>query len=51
MMLDIFSLSLASLFPYSVFNAALPAPWNWAQDTMEWLFGDEKTRNKAFWGD
>ena len=48
---DMMSLALASVFPYSVFNASLPAPWNWAQDTSEWLLGDEKTRNKAFWGD
>jgi hypothetical protein len=28
----------------------MPAPWNWMQDTSEWLFGDEKERNKAFFG-
>ena len=28
----------------------MPAPWNWVQDTSEWLFGDEKGRNRAFFG-
>ena len=35
---------------YSIFENALPAPWNWFQDTADWLFGDEKERDRAFFG-
>ena len=28
----------------------MPAPYNWMQDTSEWIFGDEKERNRAFFG-
>ena len=28
----------------------MPAPWNWIQDTSDWIFGDEKERNRAFFG-
>ena len=38
------------MFAFSLFDNSLPSPWNWFQDTSEWLFGDEKERNKAFFG-
>ena len=50
MQMDLFVLALANVFAYSLFEQALPAPWNWMQDTSEWLFGDEKERDKAFFG-
>ena len=43
-------LALSSVFMYSLFESALPAPWNWFQDTADWLFGDEKERDRAFFG-
>lgn len=43
-------LALANIFPYSLFKANLPAPWNWFQDLVDWLFGDETERNRAFFG-
>jgi hypothetical protein len=48
--IDLFMLALSSVFAYSLFEAALPAPWNWFQDTADWIFGDEKTRDRAFFG-
>ena len=48
--IDMFVFAMANVFAYSIFETALPAPWNWFQDTAEWLFGDEKERNKAFFG-
>tara|TARA_Y100000593_G_C4323744_1_gene345448 strand:+ start:11694 stop:20894 length:9201 start_codon:yes stop_codon:yes gene_type:complete len=48
--LDMFMLALSSVFMYSLFEAALPAPWNWFQDTADWIFGNEKERDRAFFG-
>ena len=42
--------AMANVFMYSIFETALPAPWNWYQDTADWLLGDENERNKAFYG-
>jgi len=51
MQLDLFVYALGSMFMYSLFDNALPPPWNWMQDSANWLFGDEKERNKAFFGE
>ena len=50
MEIDLFVLALGNMFAFSLFDNALPSPWNWFQDTSEWLFGDEKERDKAFFG-
>ena len=50
MQIDIFVLALANMFAYSLFETALPAPWNWMQDTADWILGDAKERDKAFFG-
>ena len=47
---DMFVLALSGVFMYSIFDQVLPAPWNWLQDTSQWLFGDEKERDRAFFG-
>jgi len=47
---DMFVFSLANVFAYSLFEAALPAPWSWLQDTSDWIFGDEGERDRAFFG-
>ena len=47
---DMMVIALGNMFMYSLFDNALPPPWNWAQDTADWLFGDERTRNRAFFG-
>ena len=46
--LDMFALSLANMFTSSVFDATVPPPLNWMQDTADWLFGDERERERAF---
>ena len=46
--LDMFALSLANMFTGSVFDATVPPPLNWMQDTADWLFGDERERERAF---
>tara|TARA_Y100001938_G_scaffold129580_1_gene184656 strand:- start:369 stop:4613 length:4245 start_codon:yes stop_codon:yes gene_type:complete len=50
MQTDLFVFALGNAFAYSLFETAMPAPWNWMQDTADWVFGDEKERNKAFFG-
>ena len=47
---DLFMLGMSNLFMYSLFENALPAPWNWFQDTADWLLGDDKARERAFYG-
>ena len=47
---DMFILALGSVFMYSLFGQVIPAPYNWLQDTAEWVFGDEDSRNRAFFG-
>ena len=48
--IDLLTYSLASVFAMSIFENVLPAPLNHLKESAEWLFGDEKERNKAFWG-
>ena len=43
-------MALGSVFMYSLFGQTIPAPYNWLQDTAEWIFGDEEERNRAFFG-
>lgn len=47
---DLFTLGLANVFAWSLFENALPQPWGWFKDTAEWLFGDEEEREQAFFG-
>ena len=48
--LDLFTFGLANIFAYSLFESNLPQPWGWLQDTSDWVFGDEKERDRAFYG-
>ena len=50
MQIDLFTFALANMFAYSLFETALPAPYNWMQDTADWIFGNEKERDRAFFG-
>lgn len=47
---DALMLSLSNLFLYSLFENALPAPYNWLQDLADWAFGDDRERERAFYG-
>ena len=48
--IDALVMALGSVFAFSIFDQAIPAPLSYFKDTAEWLFGDEDTRNKAFFG-
>ena len=40
--------ALGQIFVSSIFDSAMPPPMSYMQDTADWLFGDEKTRERAF---
>ena len=48
--INMFVMALGTAFTYSLFDTTLPPPYDWAQETGEWLFGDKKERDKAFFG-
>ena len=50
MQMDLFVFALGNAFAYSLFDVSMPAPWNWFQDTANWVFGNENERNRAFFG-
>ena len=45
-----FALSLAFTLGYTLFDYGLPAPYNTIKDAAELAFGDEKQRERAFYG-
>tara|TARA_Y100001963_G_C6693108_1_gene405606 strand:- start:211 stop:1095 length:885 start_codon:yes stop_codon:yes gene_type:complete len=47
---DLLTLALGSIFAYSLFDTALPPPWDWLKETSEWLFGTKKEKERAFFG-
>ena len=49
-LIDMMTFALGSAFQYSLFDTTLPPPYDWVQETAEWLYGDEKEREKAFFG-
>ena len=50
MMIDLFVSALGASFMYSLFDTAMPQPYSWLQDTANWIFGNEKERDRAFYG-
>ena len=48
--IDMFVMALGSIYMYSIFDTAMPQPYSWLQDTANWMFGDEKERERAFYG-
>lgn len=47
---DLFMISLATLFPISLFEYGIPTPLNQFNDMIDFLFGDEEKKKKAFFG-
>ena len=50
MVADLMTMALGGAFMYSLFDTALPPPYDWIQESSEWLFGDKAARKKAFFG-
>ena len=49
-MADMFMFSLASMFPATIFENNMPAPWAQLQDLSAVMFGSERERERAFFG-
>ena len=47
---DLFTLAMGSIFAYSLFDTALPPPWDWLKETSEWMFGSKRDKERAFFG-
>ena len=47
---DIFVLALASALPFSLFNSVVAPPINYIAELAKYLFGDDETRERAFFG-
>jgi hypothetical protein len=46
--MDMFALAMGGIFVGSIFEYAMAPPMSWAMDTAQWLFGDERERERAF---
>jgi hypothetical protein len=49
-LIDMFTMAMAGAYMYSIFDTALPPPYDWYQDTADLLFGDKTERDRAFYG-
>ena len=47
---DMVTMALGSIFMYSLFDTALPPPYDYLQETSQLLFGDKGERERAFFG-
>ena len=47
---DMLTMALGAVFMYSLFDTALPPPYDYLQETSQLLFGDKGERKKAFFG-
>lgn len=47
---DAILFGLAALFPFTLFDTAIPEPYGWLKDLVSWAFGDEQDRETAFFG-
>ena len=48
--INMFVMALGTAFAYSLFDTTLPPPYDWMQETGEWLLGNKEERDKAFFG-
>jgi len=45
---DLFAVGLVGLLPYTIFDYSLPAPLSYFQNLADWMFGNSKERERAF---
>ena len=45
---DLLLMGLSNIFVSSLFDSILPPPLSYLQDTADWLYGDERERERAF---
>lgn len=49
-MADLMAMSLAAMFPFSLFEFTLPPPFSWISDVADYFFGDGYEQESAFFG-
>ena len=49
-MADMMAMSLAGMFPFSLFETALPPPFSWISDIADYFFGEGYEQESAFFG-
>ena len=49
-LVDLFVMGRAGLSPTSLFGASPPAPWSYMQDHSNYFFGDDREKDRAFYG-
>ena len=47
---DMVTMALGSILMYSLFDTALPPPYDYLQETSQLLFGNKRERERAFFG-
>ncbi len=47
---DMFMMSLAGAFMFSIFDTSLAPPYDWIQSMADWMYGDKMERDMAFFG-
>ena len=47
---DMFMMALGGAFMFSIFDTSLAPPYDWIQSLADWLYGDKKERDMAFFG-
>ena len=47
---DLIVFGLAEAYMFSIFDSTLPAPWNFVNDLANWVFGEKKDKERAFFG-
>ena len=48
--MDMISFALSQVFVFSIFDATLPPPLRWLNDFADWMMGDTRERERAFFG-
>jgi hypothetical protein len=49
-MIDMFLMTLGGAFMFSIFDTALAPPYDWIQSLADWMYGDKRERDMAFFG-
>ena len=47
---DMFMMALGGAFMFSIFDTSLAPPYDWIQSLADWMYGDKKERDMAFYG-
>ena len=47
---DMFMMALGGAFMFSIFDTSLAPPYDWIQALADWMYGDKRERDMAFFG-